>query len=127
MNKETPCETARLLMETNDPALAGHLLSCTSCITRTQAPYYKAPPGLEQKIRQSLRQEISTAPSPWRHSAWTWMAIAATVLLVASVTWNIALLKSHADPSGAWVSVRNMNSVEPFRSLARTTSSEHSG
>jgi anti-sigma factor RsiW len=89
------CETAKQMMETNDPALAEHVLSCPSCIMRTQARYYEAPPGLEQKIRQSLRQEISTAPSPWR-----WMAIAATVLLVASVTWNISMLRSHADKSG---------------------------
>jgi anti-sigma factor RsiW len=86
------CETARLLMETNDPALAQHLLSCPSCIMRTQARYYAAPPGLEEKIRQSLRQENST-PSPWR-----WLAIAASLLLVASVTWNIALLRSRVDP-----------------------------
>lgn len=86
------CETARLLMETNDPALAGHLLSCQSCIIRTQARYYEAPPGLEQKIRQSLRQENSK-PSTWR-----WLAIAASLLLVGSVAWNIALLRSRVDP-----------------------------
>jgi anti-sigma factor RsiW len=86
------CETARLLMETNDPALAQHLLSCPSCIMRTQARYYEAPAGLEEKIRQSLRQENFT-PSPWR-----WLAIAASLLLVASVAWNIALLRSRVDP-----------------------------
>jgi anti-sigma factor RsiW len=86
------CESARLLMETNDPALAEHLLSCPSCVVRTQARYYEAPPGLEQKIRQSLRQEVSK-PSPWR-----WAAIAASVLLIASVTWNVVLLRSRVDP-----------------------------
>jgi anti-sigma factor RsiW len=86
------CEIARHLKDTNDPALAQHQLSCLSCIMRTQARYYEAPPGLEQKIRQSLRQEIST-PSSWR-----WLAIAASVLLVASGTWNIVLLRSRADP-----------------------------
>ena len=50
------CETARRLMETNDPALAQHLLSCLSCIMRTQARYYEAPPGLEEKIRRNLRR-----------------------------------------------------------------------
>jgi anti-sigma factor RsiW len=86
------CETARRLMETNDPALAQHLLSCLSCIMRTQARYYEAPLGLEQKIRRSLRAE-SSSPSPWR-----WMAIAAAVLLVVSVGWNVALLRSRVDP-----------------------------
>ncbi len=87
------CETAQLLMKTNDPALAEHLLSCQSCIIRTRARYYEAPPGLEQKIRQSLRQENS-APTPWR-----WLAIAASVLLVASLTWNIALFRARVDPN----------------------------
>jgi anti-sigma factor RsiW len=86
------CETARRLMETNDPALAQHLLSCLSCIMRTQARYYEAPPGLEQKIRRSLSRENS-APAPWR-----WMAIAASVLLIVSLGWNIALLRSRVDP-----------------------------
>jgi anti-sigma factor RsiW len=86
------CETARQLMETNDPALAQHLLTCPSCIVRTKARYYQAPPGLEQKIRQSLHREHSTQ-SPWR-----WLAIAASLLLAASAAWNVALLRSRVDP-----------------------------
>jgi len=86
------CETARHLMESNDPALAQHLLSCLSCIARRQASYYEAPPGLEQKVLRSLRQENSW-PSPWRR-----LAIAASVLLIASAAWNIALLRSRVDP-----------------------------
>jgi anti-sigma factor RsiW len=92
------CETARLLMETNDPALAQHLLTCLSCIVRTHARYYEAPPGLERKILQrlggmkDLRQKNYTPPS------WRWLAIAASLLLAASVTWNVALLKSRVDP-----------------------------
>jgi anti-sigma factor RsiW len=93
MNSERAnCETARMLMATNDPALAQHRLSCPSCIVRAHAPYYEAPPGLERKIRQSLRREGSAA-SPWRL-----LAIAASVLLMASVAWNIAMLKSRVDP-----------------------------
>jgi len=42
------CETAQLLMETNDPALAEHLGTGPSCIVRTRAHYYDAPPGLEK-------------------------------------------------------------------------------
>jgi len=89
------CETAQRLMKTNDPALARHLLSCPSCIVRTNARYYDAPAGLERKIRQTLRHEIS-APPPWR-----WLAIAASVLLMASIAWNIAMLRSRVEPQQA--------------------------
>ena len=87
------CETARLLMENKDPALAQHLLTCPSCVIRTRARYYEPPPGLEGKIRQRLRRENSAA-APWR-----WLAIAASILLAASVGWNIALLRSRVAPT----------------------------
>jgi anti-sigma factor RsiW len=86
------CEIARRMMESNDPALAAHLQSCPSCIIRTHARYYEAPAGLEETIRQNLREEV--APS----STWRWLAIAASVLLVASASWNVALFRSRVDP-----------------------------
>jgi anti-sigma factor RsiW len=92
------CETARVMIENNDPALADHLRSCLPCIMRTQARYYEAPAGLEDKIRRRLRQENSP-PSDWR-----WLAIAASVLLIASLIWNIALLRSRVDPEAALAS-----------------------
>jgi len=88
------CETAQRLMATNDPALAQHLLSCPSCITRTHARYYEAPPELEQKIRRSLSNEASSQHG----SQWRWLAIAASLLLAASVAWNVAMLRSRVDP-----------------------------
>jgi anti-sigma factor RsiW len=86
------CETARRLMEANDPALAAHLLSCPSCMIGTHAPYYEAPPGLERKIRQTLRAE-QTVPSTWR-----WLTLAASLLLGASLAWNVAQFRSRVDP-----------------------------
>jgi anti-sigma factor RsiW len=82
------CEIARRLMEANDPALAEHVLSCPSCIVGTHARYYEAPPGLEQRIRRSLPPEQSTRP------LWRWLAIAASLLLVLSMAWNVAQLRS---------------------------------
>jgi anti-sigma factor RsiW len=87
------CEVARRMMETNDPALAEHQLTCLSCNLQTKARYYQAPAGLEQRIRESLRQEVAQ-PVPWR-----WVAIAASVLLAASISWNLVLLKSRVDPA----------------------------
>jgi anti-sigma factor RsiW len=85
------CDTARLLMENNDPALAAHLESCPLCVVAANAPYYEAPPGLERKIRQSLRRETA-APSFW--GAWRVAAIAASVLLLVSLAGNVELLRS---------------------------------
>lgn len=85
------CETARVMMENNDPALADHLRSCPSCVVRTHARYYEAPAGLDEKIRGRLKE--AAAPLPWR-----WMAIAASVLLAASLAWNVSLLRSRVDP-----------------------------
>ncbi len=82
------CETARRLMENNDPALAEHVNACPSCVIGANAPYYQAPPGLEQKILRSLGGQ--TAGSPY----WRWGAIAATVLLVTSAAVNIGLFQS---------------------------------
>jgi anti-sigma factor RsiW len=82
------CETARLLMENNDPALAEHMESCPSCVIGANAPYYAAPPGLEAKIRQSLHRE--TAPPPY----WRWGAIAASLLLMVSLGANLEQFRS---------------------------------
>jgi anti-sigma factor RsiW len=90
------CETARLMTETNDPALAQHLLSCPSCIMRTQARYYEAPSGLEEKILQDLGRE--TQQSGGRPSSSRWLAIAAGLLLMVSATWNVIQFKSRVDP-----------------------------
>lgn len=90
------CETARLMMETNDPGLAQHQRSCPSCVVGMHARYYEAPPGLEQKIRQNLRREQTVVSMP--RNSWRGLAIAASLLLAASVGWNVAMLRSRVDP-----------------------------
>jgi anti-sigma factor RsiW len=87
------CETARTLMESNDPDLEVHLRTCLSCLIGANAPYYEAPPDLEQRIRQSLRRENAVPLPPWR-----WLAMVASILLVASVAGNIALVRWRVDP-----------------------------
>jgi anti-sigma factor RsiW len=87
------CEIAQRLKAANDPALAEHVLSCPSCVIQTHARYYEAPPGLEQKIHQSLRREGRAGFGP----RWQWLALAASVLMVASVIWNLVQFRSRVD------------------------------
>jgi anti-sigma factor RsiW len=104
------CETARRLLENDDPALAAHMRSCPLCVIGARARYYEAPPGLEQRIRRSLLQE-RTAPAAWR-----WLAVAASLLLCVSVAWNISHFRTSR--SGQLVA-ENVISAH-IRSLAGT-------
>ncbi len=105
------CETARVLMATNDPGLAEHMASCPACLVRTHAPYYGAPPGLEQRIRRSLQGEAAR-PVPWRS-----LALAAALLLAASASFNVVLLRSR--PPAGEVLAQDLLSAH-IRSLAGT-------
>jgi anti-sigma factor RsiW len=82
------CETARLLIEQNDPSIDEHRRACPACVIAAHLPYYEAPPALEQKIRRSLHAETAS-PAYWR-----WAAIAASLLLIASLAANFAQLSS---------------------------------
>lgn len=86
------CETGRMLLEQDSEALAEHLQSCVSCAIGVHGAYYEAPQGLEEKVRRDLRREVEAA-SPWR--AW---AIAASVMLAASLAGNLTLFQSRVSP-----------------------------
>jgi anti-sigma factor RsiW len=85
------CETARRMMETNDPALAEHVASCASCMIGMHARYYEARPGLERKIRRSLGWGERARP------AWRWLALAACLLLAVTVGWMLSQFRSRVD------------------------------
>jgi anti-sigma factor RsiW len=85
-----------------------HLAACQNCFAaferiseqradiRSVCPYYAAPAELEQSIREALRQAAAErTEAPDRNSPWRWVAIAASVLLVVSLTWNLSQLVSH--------------------------------
>ena len=100
------CKSAQELIEM-DPAQAQtevreHLENCPDCrglmedltslrnTVREQAPYYTAPPGLRRRI---LAQARGARPVPWN-----WLAIAASLLLIASAIGNVLLLRSRTSP-----------------------------
>jgi anti-sigma factor RsiW len=85
--------------------VAEHLASCTACAgvhaqllelragIRAQAPYYRAPAALRERIQVSLRHKERKDGRPVNPS-WRWIAIAAAILLAVSAAWNIALFRS---------------------------------
>jgi anti-sigma factor RsiW len=94
------------LDEELDPSLSAsvkeHLSGCQTCSDaysrfreqrahiRSSAPYYTAPTQLERSIRAALRQAAATEPKLTSNNLpWRWLAIAATILLAISVSWNM--------------------------------------
>jgi anti-sigma factor RsiW len=112
------CDTARAMMEKNDPALADHVRSCPSCVVGSHARYYEAPAGLEERIRGRLKD--SAAPLPWR-----WMAMAASVLLAVSLAWNISLLRSRQDVLAANLVSAHVRSLTGTHLLDVPSSDHH--
>jgi anti-sigma factor RsiW len=89
-----------------DPGLSAsveeHFLSCQACSEaysrfraqqaniRSAAPYYTAPPQLERSVRNALRQAAANEAKPAASGLpWRWLAVAATILLAISVSWNM--------------------------------------
>jgi anti-sigma factor RsiW len=83
-------------------AVEEHLSSCQACSAvhsrlreqsagiRSAAPYYRAPAQLQQSVREALERAAATeSAATLKSTPWRWMAIAASVLLVISVSWNI--------------------------------------
>lgn len=84
-----------------------HLAACRNCseeysrireqqtAIRSLAPYYDAPADLQQSVRQALLKAASAKPVveagnfPWRV-----LAIAASVFLACSLTWNFSQLRT---------------------------------
>jgi anti-sigma factor RsiW len=60
---------------------------------RMQATRHTVPAHLQHRIQAALREAAGSEPQP-RRMRWNWMAVAASILLVISMAWNIATLRS---------------------------------
>jgi len=82
-------------------AVEEHLTTCQACLDaharfrkqsasiRAAAPYFPAPAHLQQSVREALRRAAANErPAAVRNTPWRWVAIAATVLLAVSISWN---------------------------------------
>jgi anti-sigma factor RsiW len=89
-----------------DPGLTAaveeHLSNCRLCSEahsrfceqkeriRSSVPYYTAPAQLQQSVREALRRAAASETSAVaRNTPWRWLAIAASVLLAISISWNV--------------------------------------
>jgi anti-sigma factor RsiW len=82
-----------------------HMTGCPNCseayarLSRQKAdikavaPYYSAPPDLQRSVLQGLQRLESEAVKPVRELPWRWVAIAASILLVASLSWNVIQMR----------------------------------
>jgi anti-sigma factor RsiW len=82
-----------------------HLATCQNCSetwarlrkqkagVKAAAPYYKPAPELQQSIREALRRVGTEKAKPVSEVPWRWLAIAASLLLVVSISWNLAQLR----------------------------------
>lgn len=108
-------------------AIERHLAECADCTNRyarlskqkgdvkQAAGYYKAPAELQESIRRGLRREAGEAKriatAPWRP-----LAIAASLLLIVSASWNAVQMRTRATEAGLPDTVLN----DHLRSLIGT-------
>jgi anti-sigma factor RsiW len=84
-------------------AVQDHIGGCSQCSdtwarmsrqkaeVRGVAPYYAAPPDLRDSVRRALRGEVAAQPSS-RQVPWRMLAVAASLLLAVSLSWNVIQL-----------------------------------
>ena len=90
---------------------------------KSDAPYYHAPGELRQSIRAALQREVQ----PVRATGWRALAIAASVLLLASVAWNIVEIRSNLVGTGMAQAVldNHMSSLVGSHLLDVVSSDQH--
>jgi|SRR5579872_2252849 len=122
-------------------SIEDHLSGCRSCSEtftriraqkaniRSIAPYYTAPLHLQQAVRKALRQAAADDAQPAGGSPpWRWLAIAATVLLAVSVSWNIRPTQNpipEIDPLAVNIVSDHIRSLIGTHLLDVTSSDQH--
>jgi anti-sigma factor RsiW len=92
-------------------ALEQHMATCPDCseayarlrdqkvAIKASAPYYYAPPELEGLVRRELRRSGREERTRVLEIPWRWLTVAASLLLVASISWNLVQLRQQAPNS----------------------------
>jgi anti-sigma factor RsiW len=90
-------------------AVERHLAGCPQCSEahaglqrqkadiKAAAPYFRTPANLRRSIREALERAAAERPKrPAREAPWRGLTIAASLLLLASVSWNVIQMRSRA-------------------------------
>jgi anti-sigma factor RsiW len=95
---------------TQQTALKQHLAVCPACSevyarlrkqkadVKQAASYYIAPPMLQRSIGEALQRLSVAEAKPPRKAPWPGLAIAASLLLAISVSWNLLQLRQRSSP-----------------------------
>jgi len=125
-----------------DPAAAAemreHLLNCPDCADtcarireqkteiRSLAPVFKPPPGFEDSVRNALRREAGRKQAQQKQGVpWRWLAIAASLLLVFSLAWNIGQRSSRSETLAQNLYASHVRSLIGSHLLDVTSSDQH--
>jgi mycothiol system anti-sigma-R factor len=108
-----------------------HLLSCPQCVAALEAQenlrasiqqaglYERAPATLRRKIFAELTASApapAAAKIPFQPAAWRWLAVAAALLLAASLGWRLTSERSAGSAETAYVSAfvdAHLRSLQP--------------
>lgn len=114
-----------------------HVECCTDCAAARQrvgavrsavavgAPYYRAPDELAGRIRAAMRRDVSPAPRQWRLTSAARLAVAAALVLVATLSWHFA---RSSGPSGGLereLVAAHVRSMQADHLLDVTSSNQH--
>jgi anti-sigma factor RsiW len=95
------------LSQSESTEIQEHIENCASCDglyqrleqlqsdIRKQVTRHTAPDHLQRRIQAALRKAAASETQA-RPARWNWMAVAALVLLFASIAWNVVALRSRA-------------------------------
>lgn len=124
---------------TQQAALKQHLAICPACSeayarlrkqkreVKEAASYYSAPPMLQRSIGEALQRLSAAEAKPPRKAPWRGLAIAASLLLAVSVSWNLLQLRprSTADEMAQSVLAEHIRSLVGNRLVDVASSDQH--
>ena len=121
--------------------LEQHLAGCATCerfrtdrlalrsAIRSELPGFVAPAGLEARVRDAVRREVTPARLPLPRtaapSAWRWLALAATVALVAIGSWRLGAARAGSTMLADEVLASHVRSLMPGHLSDVTSTDQH--